>query len=328
MNNDPSIRFLPRGIAILGALFIAGGLATASAAPPHQIPRIDTGISVDGVLDEAAWDHAWSMTLDYEVRPGENTPVLAETEVLVFSDDSHLYVGFRALDPEPSAIRAHLTDRDNAWNDDWVGVVLDTFNDERRSYLFVVNPLGVQMDTIETSGGNTPWDGIWASAATFIDRGWSAELEIPFSTLRFQRSEGPQVWGFDAIRGYPRNVTHQMGSFARDRSNNCYLCQAHKIEGFAGVSPGRNLEIVPTLTASRTDTRDELPDGPMKAGDSEIEAGATVRWGFTPNLTLSAALNPDFSQIEADALQLQVNRPFAIFFPELRPLKIGENEDQ
>jgi hypothetical protein len=306
-------------LAVLGAFLLLVTNLGAVEPIPHQIPQIDTRVSVDGVLDEAAWDRAWSMTLDYEVRPGENTPALAETEVLLFHDESRLYIGFRALDPEPSAIRAHLTDRDNAWNDDWVGVVLDTFNDERRSYLFVVNPLGVQMDNIETANNNTPWDGIWASAATITDRGWSAEFEIPFSTLRFQRSEGPQVWGFDAVRGYPRNVTHQMGSFSRDRSNNCYLCQAHKIKGFAGVSPGKNLEIVPTLTASRTDTREEPPDGPMEAGDPEIELGATIRWGFTPNLTLSAALNPDFSQIEADALQLSVNRPFAIFFPELRP---------
>ena len=259
------------------------------------------------------------MSLDVEVHPGENTPPLAATEVLVYHDASRLYIGFRATDPEPEAIRAHLADRDDFGSDDAVGIVLDTFNDERRNYLFMVNPMGVQFDTIETMDGHTPWDGIWASAAQITDWGWSAELEIPFSTLRFQRSESAQVWGFDAVRMYPRNLSHQMGSFPRDRSNNCYLCQAHKIEGFAGVSPGKNLEIVPTLTASRTDERDTLPDGSMEGGDTEIELGATVRWGVTPNLTLSGAINPDFSQIEADALQLSVNRPFAIFFPELRP---------
>ncbi len=293
--------------------------AGAAEAPRHRIPRIDSRITVDGALDEPAWQDAWSTTLDVEVQPGENTPAPARTEVLVFHDEGRLHVGFRAYDPEPTAIRAHLSDRDRLGADDAVGVVLDTFNDERRSYLFLVNPLGVQSDTIETMDDDTPWDGIWASAAAITDWGWSAELEIPFSTLRFQRSAEPQTWGFDAIRLYPRNVAHQMGAFPRDRSNNCYLCQAPKIEGFAGVSPGKNLEIVPTLTASRTDTRGELPDGPMTEGDVETELGATVRWGFTPNLTLSAALNPDFSQVEADALQLSVNRPFAIFFPELRP---------
>ncbi len=289
-------------------------------AMARQIPRTDSSIQIDGRLDEPAWENAWSMTLDYEVSPGENTPALAQTEVFVMFDSNRLYVGFKAHDPDPSAIRAHLTDRDQAWSDDWVGVVLDTFNDERRDYLFVVNPLGVQMDVIEVEDSHgTPWDGIWKSAATITEWGWSTEFEIPFSTLRFQRSEDSQIWGFDAIRQYPRNVTHQMGTFPRDRSNNCYLCQAIKIEGFAGVSPGRNVEIVPTLTAGRTDIRDDFPDGPLETGDSDFELGVTGRWGFTPNLTLSVAINPDFSQVEADARQLRVNRPFAIFFPELRP---------
>jgi hypothetical protein len=309
-------------------ILIATALVLAAASPstaqqdqaPQQIPRIDSRITVDGVLDESVWERAWSTTLDHEVRPGENTPAPVETEVLVYHDQQRLYVGFRAFDPDPSSIRAHLSDRDQSWADDGVGVVLDTFNDERRNYLLTVNPLGVQSDTIEIeAGGNTPWDGIWASAATITEWGWAAEMEIPFSTLRFQRSDRPQIWGFDAIRGYPRNVPHQMGAFPRDRSNNCYLCQALKIEGFAGVSPGRNIEIVPTLVATRTDERDELPDGPMVDGDPEAEIGLTARWGLTPNLTFSGTINPDFSQVEADALQLQVNRPFAIFFPELRP---------
>jgi hypothetical protein len=291
-----------------------------SPPAPHQIPRVDGEVRVDGVLDEVVWDRAWTMTMDYEVQPGENIPAPARTEVLVMYDERHIYVGVRAYDPDPGAIRAHLTDRDQAWSDDWVGVVFDTFNDERRNYLFAANPLGVQMDTIEHwPDGDTPWDGIWASAAVVTDWGWSAEIEIPFSTLRFQRSEAPQIWGFDAIRGYPRNVFHQMGAFPRDRSNNCYLCQALEIEGFAGVSPGRNIEIVPTLTASRTDTRDDLPDGPMVNGDPDVELGITARWGITPNLTLSGTVNPDFSQVEADARQLEVNRPFAIFYPEKRP---------
>jgi hypothetical protein len=308
-------------LTIFGFLLISTGWSAAEEpSVPFQIPRIDGRITVDGSLDEPSWNDAWTMTLDYEVRPGENTPAPVKTEVLVMHDANRLYVGFRAYDPDPSAIRAHLSDRDQAWADDWVGVVLDTFNDERRSYIFIVNPLGVQTDTIEVeSSGDTPWDGIWKSAAVMSDWGWSVELEIPFSTLRFQRSAEPQIWGIDALRSYPRNVDHRIGAFPRDRSNNCYLCQALKIEGFAGVSPGRNIEIVPTLVASRTDEREDLPDDPLVNGDPEIELGLTARWGITPNLTLSGTINPDFSQIEADALQLTVNRPFAIFFPELRP---------
>jgi hypothetical protein len=295
--------------------------AAPTADPvPNRIPRTTSAISIDGLLDEAAWRSAWTAELPYEVRPGENTPAPVRTEVLLTHDQSFLYVAFRAWDAEPSAIRAHLTDRDEAWSDDWVGVVLDTFNDQRRNYLFVVNPLGVQMDRIESwPGGSTPWDGIWQSAAQIADWGWSAELRVPFSSLRFQRSEGTQVWGFDAMRGYPRSVFRQMGSFPRDRSNNCYLCQALKIEGFAGVSPGRNLEIVPTLTSIRTDERPDFPAGDLVSGNAEVEGGLTARWGVTPNLTLSGTLNPDYSQVEADARQLDINEPFELFFDDKRP---------
>ena len=309
-------------VVVAAVALPASGRESLPVAEPsvHPIPQIEGSVVVDGELDEPAWRDSWSWELAFEVTPGENTPAPVRTEVLVMHDRTHLYVGFRAFDPDPSRIRARLSDRDEAWSDDWVGVVLDTFNDERRNYLLLVNPLGVQMDNIENeSAEDTVWDGIWESAASIEEWGWSAEIAVPFSTLRFQRSDQPQVWGFDAIRGYSRDTFRQMGAFPRDRSNNCYLCQSLKITGFAGASPGRNLEVVPTLTASRTDVREELPDGPLLEGDLESELGITARWGVTPNLTLSGAINPDFSQVEADARQLDVNEPFALFYPEKRP---------
>ncbi|MCP4572508.1 MAG: carbohydrate binding family 9 domain-containing protein, partial [bacterium] len=238
--------------ALLAFGLALGLTATAAAAQdrppesriPHQIPRTEQPITVDGELDDGAWQAAWGLELDYEVWPGENVPPPVRTEVLVTYDAEHLYVAFRAYDPEPSAIRAHLTDRDGAWSDDRVGVVLDTFNDQRRNYLLLINPLGVQMDVIEAwPDGGEGWDGIWDSAAKITDWGWVAELKIPFSSLRFQRGDAGQVWGFDAIRWYPRSETHQITVFPRDRNNNCYLCQAIKVEGFSGATPGRNLEI-------------------------------------------------------------------------------------
>ena len=151
-------------------LFSAGRSAATESAAPFQIPRVDTRITVDGSLDEPVWDDAWSMTLDYEVRPGENTPAPVKTEVLVMHDANRLYIGFRCYDPDPSSIRAHLSDRDQAWTDDWAGVVLDTFNDERRNYLFIVNPFGVQSDNIEVeANGHSPWDGIWSSAGSITN---------------------------------------------------------------------------------------------------------------------------------------------------------------
>ncbi len=287
---------------------------------PLTVPFAASSIAIDGTIDEAAWDQALVLELNYEVQPGENVPPPVKTEVLLTYDRKNLYIGCRCYDPDPSAIRARIRDRDELGGDDWIGVILDTFNDERRSYDFLCNPFGVQYDMIETStNSDTGWDAIWDSAGRITDWGYAVEMAIPFNQLRFQRSDGPQIWGFDGVRSYPRNQRHHIGAFPRDRSNNCYLCQAIKIEGFEGANPGRNAEIAPTFTASRTDERSDLPDGEMEKASQDADFGLNARWGFTPNMTLNFTANPDFSQVEADALELDVNQPFAIFYPEKRP---------
>lgn len=297
------------------------GMVCSSDSGTHHIPRVTDGIEVDGMLNDVLWEKAWRMPLEYEVRPGENIDPPVTTHVLVAYDDDYVYFGFEAKDPDPRAIRAHLCDRDAINGDDWVCMILDTFNDERRSFGFLVNPMGVQNDFIETidGGGGSEWDTIWDSAARIHDWGWAAEMRIPFSSLRFQRNPEGQVWGIDAIRSYPRRVRHHIGLFPRDRSNNCYLCQAVKVKGFEGVSPGRNLEIVPTVTAGGTQERIDFPDGEFETADDYADLGMTARWGVTPNLTLSGAVNPDFSQVEADVREVDINSPFALFYPEKRP---------
>jgi Domain of unknown function (DUF5916)/Carbohydrate family 9 binding domain-like len=298
------------------------------AAPPrperpvHKVGRASSPVVIDGVLDEAAWGQAAVVELQYETRPKENLPPDVKTETLLTYDNDNLYVGFRAHDPEPAAIRAHLLDRDKAYSDDFVGIVLDTFNDERRAFEFFVNPLGVQMDMFmdDVSGNeDDTWDAIWTSAGKINAGGYAVEIAIPWSSLRFPRTEGDQTWGFDALRFYPRSQRARISSHPLDRNISCYLCQESKMNGFSGVTPGKNIELTPTATASRTDQRDDFPQGSLEEGDVESDLGLTAKWGITPNLTLNAALNPDFSQVEADAAQLDVNNQFALFFPEKRP---------
>ena len=305
--------------SLLAALAMRPGLASTSE--PHHVPKVSGEIRIDGVLDELAWQEALILEIEVEVRPGENIPAPVRTQVSICFDDRRFYAAFRAFDPEPSAIRARYSDRDKLWDDDWVALVLDTFNDERRSFNFYVNPLGIQADAIETAtaDGGPEWDAIWDSAGRIVDDGYVVEIAIPFSSLRFQPTDGEQTWGFDAVRSYPRLVTHKLGLFARDRSNNCYLCQAEKIRGFAGASPGHALEFAPTVSAIHSEQRDPFPDGDMHEVESTVEPGLTVHWGVTPNLNLSATINPDFSQIETDAAQLDVNNQFSLFYPEQRP---------
>ncbi|MBN1350039.1 carbohydrate binding family 9 domain-containing protein [candidate division KSB1 bacterium] len=287
---------------------------------PYIVPMTDSEIAVDAILDEAAWQRALVLELKYEVRPGENVTPPVSTEVLLTYDANTFYAAFRCCDPDPSAIRAHLRDRDTLGGDDWIALILDTFNDERRSFDFIVTAGGVQFDEIETQNSEDEgWDAIWDCASKITDWGYTVEIAIPFSSIRFQRKEGPQVWGFDAVRRYPREYPHHIGLFPRNRSNNCYMCQAVKIKGFEGASPGRNIELDPTAIGFRSDERNDFPNGDMKKQSQEAEFGLTAHWGMTPNLTTNFTVNPDFSQVEADARQLDINEPFALFYSERRP---------
>lgn len=294
-------------------------IGAAGPALPHLIPKTEDQLSVDGRLDESLWKDALHLELDYEVRPGENIKPPVRTEMLMIFNETALLVAFVAHDPNPERIRARFTDRDQLWDDDWVGVVLDTFNDERRAYELVVNPLGVQMDAVnDDMAGNydTSWNAIWSSAGQITERGFQVELMIPFNQLRFQDSDGPQVWGIDGVRSYPRQQRHHIGLFARDRGSNSYLAQEEKLKGFSGADPGRNLQLVPTVTAGRTDS---LGESGLDQGSTNSDVGLTARWGITSNATLSGTINPDFSQVEADVVRLGINEQFALFFPESRP---------
>ena len=287
---------------------------------PHRVPRVNGDITVDAYLNESIWQEAVKIHANIEVRPAENVPAPVKTEVLLAYNASRIFVAFIAYDPEPHKIQAHYCDRDKLWDDDWVIILFDTFNDQRRTYDFGCNPLGIQCDFIESpTGGGDEWDAIWDSHGRINDEGYIVEMAIPFSSLSFPRTKGDQIWGFDAVRSYPRIVRHHIGAFPRDRSNNCYMCQAEKLIGFAGCSPGKNLEFDPTLSAILSQERQDKTAGPFIDREKRMEPGLTTSWGVTPNLTLNTTINPDFSNVEADIFQLDINNQFALDYPEKRP---------
>ncbi len=299
-----------------------GAVTSPLPRATYTARAIHEEIKVDGRLDEAAWSQPATAELLYETRPAENGPAPVRTEVWIAYDPNNLYIAFRAHDPEPDRIRARLSDRDAASQDDFVGVVLDTFNDERRAFEFFVNPLGVQMDMTQnemTGEEDDSWDAIWDSAGRTTDTGYTVEMRVPFSSLRFPDAAGGMTWGLDAVRIYPRDQRYRIGLQPLERGNNCYLCQASKLVGLEGVAQARSIELDPTLTASLRDARADFPHGRMEGADRDFEPGITARWGLTPNLVLSSTLNPDFSQVEADAAQLDVNTQFALYYPEKRP---------
>jgi hypothetical protein len=287
---------------------------------PYRIPEIDTKIRVDGVLDDEGWKKALKLELNYEFSPGENIPPPVRTEVFLAFSRNHFYIGFRAYDPNPFAIRARLTDRDHIFDDDWVSISLDTFNAQRRYYTFFCNPLGIQSEAIETNTSqNTSWDTIWSSAGRLDDQGYIVEMAIPFNSLRFQRKKEEQVWGFDVVRRYPRSLDHSIGFIPHDRNNFCYMCQMPKLAGFRGAKPGKSIEFDPTLSALLTQEREDSTTSEWVKKVDRLDPGITAQWGFTPNMTLSGTVNPDFSHVEADVAQLDINTQFALYYPEKRP---------
>jgi hypothetical protein len=313
-------------------VFLALAATQASPPPAHSVlvrtrqtmpvAGATGAISIDGALDDDAWRNATRIAIDYEWEPGDNVKPRVATECLITFDTRRLYVAFIARDPEPGKIRAHLADRDVAFQDDTVGFFLDPFNDERRGFQFRVNPLGVQMDATNSDvdgDEDWSWDAIWDSAGRITEEGYVVEAALAFSSLRFPRMSEPQTWGFIAFRDWPRSVRHRMRSVPTDRKKSCLVCQFDKISGLAGMKPGRNLEVTPTLTAGRTDRRAAFSRGAFQSGEFDPDPGVSVRWSATPNMALNAAINPDFSQVEADVGQLDINTRFALFFPERRP---------
>jgi len=306
----------------LGVFVLAAQLPFPAIASDLDLPRTAAKITVDGMLDETAWDNATRVDIDIETRPGENTPAPVDTVAYLIEDGESLYIAFDAKDPEPRKIRAYLRDRDAAWNDDFVGIVIDTYGDERRAFEFFANPLGVQMDLTNDDvnrNEDDSWDAIWDSAGKIGAGGFIVEMQIPLNQLRFPQVDGKQNWGIDLLRFYPRDHRYRLSNNAQDRNVNCYLCQFQKIRGLEDVEPGRDLEIVPTLTALQASTTEDAAAEPLRSEGADAEVGLSIRWGITPDLTGNLAINPDFSQVEADVAQLDVNNQFALFFPEKRP---------
>jgi len=329
-----------RHAAVAVAGFALLSVVASAASGAQELPRLSrteparfavlkatTPIKIDGVLDEAAWAEAPKIPLPFEWQPGDNSPSPVETECLVTYDLNNLYVAFRCFDPDPKKIRAHLMDRDDTDTlilDDHISFMVDPFNDERRGFQFRVNPMSVQADAnfSELEGyEDFSWDAIWSAKAKITEWGWAVEVAIPLAQLRFRKTDGPQTWGFEAERSWPRDTRHRLISHVRSRDVNCVMCQFNKLTGFEGITPGRNIEIDPTFTAVRTDTMDPagFPDAPLDRGKIDAQPGVTAKWGVTPNLILNATANPDFSQVEADVAQLEINRRFALFYPEKRP---------
>lgn len=314
---------------LINTLALSYLLTVASVVgEPLSINRVSGEMVIDGEFDEAAWQSASRLTLDYITLPEENTPSNVVTEVRYFENGDTIYIAFNAFDPEPSSIRGFFHNRDEIEQDDRVGVRIDPYNDSKLAYQFFVNPRGIQLDSIDNAlqlGESTDWDGIWQSAAKITDSGYQVELAIPLRNFNFNRSEQAQTWAIEFLRFHPRNVTRRLSHIPLDRNNLCVLCQMMPVTGFANAKQAQSLSLVPTLVVARSEDR-FLPFESDYSTSDDIEPSLDIKWGITPSTSLNATLNPDFSQVEADAAQLGINNNFTLFFPERRPFFV-ENQD-
>lgn len=288
-------------------------------------PRVASpSISIDARLDEPEWASAAVLTDFTQYTPIEGAAASQQTEVRIFYSPDAIYFGAHVYDSEPDKILVHLMERDRSQSDDWLRIMLDTFNDERQAYTFFISPFGIQSDgmwleSIEPRGGPTgpkvdfnP-DFIFASDGRVTDDGWIVEVRIPYVSLRFPEIE-EQDWGLQIARGVMR--TSYKSSWAPlTVEESSVLSQSGRLRGLRGLEPQRLIEVNPVATGKVEGFRES---GAFARGDLEPEVGVNGRMGITQNLVLDATVNPDFSQVEADVDQIQVNERFALFFPEKR----------
>lgn len=306
-----------RGLLVLSSLWFH-----AAYAAQINIPKVTGSIVVDADLSEPAWQQATPVEIVYDTWPAENTKAPVKTTAYVMEDGEFFYISFIAEDPDPTQIRAFYRDRDKIWDDDNVGIKLDTYNDSKLAYQFFINPFGVQADAIEneiTKMESDAWDGIWQSAGKVTATGYQVEVAIPLRMLNFNDRLAQQNWKLELLRFYPRDVRHRLSSNKIERANPCWICQMSDATGFAGAKQSNHFTLVPALVMGASQQRDVTANGNSDwQTDNNLEPSLDVKWGITPDLNLNATLNPDFSQVEADEAQVSVNDTFALFFNEKR----------
>ena len=296
----------------------------------------DAEISVDGVADEEAWANAPVLTGFTQFDPVEGVPATQRTEARVLLTDDAIYFSVKAYDDVEGGVRATLGDRDSyGYSDDYVRFILDTFNDRRRGYVIMVNPLGVQQDGLWVVGGGgrrerrmgppIDWnpDFVWDSDGQVHDWGYSVEVKLPLKSIKFKEAE-VQDWGLQVERRIARNgYSESWAPVTANVANR--MEQFGRLRGLQDLDAGLFLEINPVQTFSRQGVYDSGTGGLEREG-IDGDFGVNVTYGITSNLTLDGTYNPDFSQVEADAGQIQVNERFAIYLREKRPFFLEGTE--
>jgi hypothetical protein len=284
--------------------------AEIRAEPAPLPPRID------GLLDDQAWQMPPVPTGEWQsYNPLYGDTVAQKTRVWIAYDRDNLYFAFQCDDPEPAGIKTSVSRRDNIDADDWVGLSLDALGTGQLSYHMMVNPSGVQLDMLNSSAANedSTVDWVWESAGRITDSGYSVELRLPLRSIRF-------AGGRDVRMGvlFWRRVSRLGVSVAwPPLQPGTWVFQEHAALAFSELNPRPPIDVVPSLALSRRQER--ASPARWSGADASADAGLSTKIGVTPTITLDATVNPDFSQVESDAFQVEVNQRFPVFYSEKRP---------
>ena len=305
---------------IVAALILMATAAAALAAvqapaakEPLEIPRLSTPPKIDGVLDNPIWE-AQALKIDafVQLSPKENGVPTERTVAYLGHDEKNLYVAFRAYDSQVSKVRSSVTKRDGCLEDDWIFIMLDTFNEKRRAFSFLLNPIGVQMDMMRIEeGGNDnmddSWDTVFLSDGKVDAEGYTVEAAIPFKSLRFPNDD-IKTWNIVLGRNLPRTGEIIFyPTYSRDIPGLLSNGRPFILRG--AVERSRNIEVMPFLTSLYREEDRKASFGP----------GANFKYGVSSSMTLDLTANPDFSQVEADEPQIDYNLRYALRYNEKRP---------
>ena len=319
MHQSPEIR---RHLLFVGFVLLFPLCVSAASGPVEyraEAYRTYQSIEIDGDFSETDWQHAKPINQFVQTEPDEGVPITESTEVRILYDEKNIYFGFTCSSAHRDNIVANEMRRDaeDLRENDNVFILLDAYNDKRSGVFFRITPLGAMQDIALTNSGdsqNRSWDAVWDCRSKINDTYWTTEIAIPFSQLRFNRSD-PMVWGVNfgrTIRGKKEEATwvpvsRQYGSLSKYRTANL-----GSLVGLAGITPSRRLEILPYV----------LPGISLIEGDEDINVksgyGLDFKYGLTSNLTADLTLKTDFAQVEADQEQVNLTR-FSLYFPEKRP---------
>jgi len=288
--------------------------------PQLEITKTSEKIIIDGILNDAGWVGIFQATNFTQAEPIDMIRPSSRTVAMLTYDDENLYVAISAYDDDSNAIRSTIRDRDNISSDDYVGFMIDTYGDASWAYQIYSNASGIQGDARWTQNGeDESFDIIFNSAGRITADGYQVEFAVPFASLRFPESK-VQDWRITFWRVRPRESKEEYSWAAISKNDPNFLGQFGTVIGLENVRSGSQFEILPSFTSSQSGTRDiGDPNSSFQNADATGDASVGIRYGISSNTSIEGTINPDFSQVESDAGQIDVNSQFALFFPEKRP---------